>query len=99
MDECIICLEEKEEFVFFVCKHKVCNLCFPILLTYSDKCPLCQRSIQPQIIIHPVEPQEMVTIHQYRTIQTYYLDACKLYICLGMVFGFVIYIVGFIHIH
>jgi hypothetical protein len=47
MEECMICLDEKEisNFVFFSCKHKVCNLCFPMLLDYSSNCPMCETTI------------------------------------------------------
>lgn len=37
-EECIICFEETEEFLFFPCQHKVCSTCFPKL----HQCPLCQ---------------------------------------------------------
>ena len=38
LEECIICFEETDNFMFFQCTHKVCNVCFPKL----DRCPLCQ---------------------------------------------------------
>ena len=37
-EECIICFEETEDFMFFPCQHKVCPVCFPKL----HQCPLCQ---------------------------------------------------------
>lgn len=40
MEECIICFEETENFMFFPCQHKVCRICFPKL----ERCPLCQRN-------------------------------------------------------
>ena len=41
MEECIICFEETEKFMFFSCRHKVCPICFPKL----NRCPLCQEYI------------------------------------------------------
>jgi hypothetical protein len=41
----MICLEEKESFVIFSCKHKTCNECFPLLIMYSTPCPICQQPI------------------------------------------------------
>lgn len=45
MEECMICLEEKENFVVFSCKHKTCTECFPMLLMYSTPCPVCEQPI------------------------------------------------------
>jgi hypothetical protein len=45
MEECMICLEEKEHFIVFSCKHKTCNECFPLLLMYSTPCPVCEQPI------------------------------------------------------
>jgi hypothetical protein len=45
MEECMICLEEKENFIVFSCKHKTCVECFPLLLMYSTPCPVCEQPI------------------------------------------------------
>ena len=47
MEECMICLEEREskQFIVFSCKHKTCTECFPLLLMYSSPCPICQQPI------------------------------------------------------
>jgi hypothetical protein len=49
LEECIICFEETDNFMFFPCIHKVCPLCFPKLI----RCPICQSNIitinQPQV--------------------------------------------------
>jgi len=41
----MICLEEKEKFIVFSCKHKTCTECFPLLLMYSSPCPMCDQPI------------------------------------------------------
>ncbi len=48
MEECMICLEEREskQFVVFSCKHKTCKDCFPLLIMYSSPCPICDKPIQ-----------------------------------------------------
>ena len=53
MEECMICLDEKEIsiFVFFSCKHKVCNVCYPLLLDYSSNCPMCETPILVDTIV------------------------------------------------
>lgn len=40
MEECIICFEETDQFIFFDCSHKVCNTCYPKL----KRCPLCREN-------------------------------------------------------
>jgi len=49
MEECIICFEERTNYVTFPCHHKVCAVCYPKL----TRCPLCNRSLvqDVQIII------------------------------------------------
>ena len=42
----MICLEEKEKFIVFSCKHKTCTDCFPLLIMYSSPCPICDVPIQ-----------------------------------------------------
>ncbi len=41
MEECIICFEEKNIFIFYPCSHKVCKTCFDKM---EKKCPLCEVS-------------------------------------------------------
>ena len=41
----MICLEEKEKFIVFSCKHKTCTECFTLLLMYSSPCPICDQPI------------------------------------------------------
>lgn len=40
LEECMICYEETDKYIFFSCNHKVCPVCFPKL----HECPLCQSS-------------------------------------------------------
>lgn len=42
MEECFICFEETDQFIFFECTHKVCTQCFPQLR--SPLCPICGSS-------------------------------------------------------
>lgn len=41
MEECIICFEEKNNFIFYPCTHKVCKTCFDKM---DKKCPICNVS-------------------------------------------------------
>jgi|LauGreDrversion4_2_1035121.scaffolds.fasta_scaffold371419_3 hypothetical protein len=51
MEECFICFEETDQFIFFECAHKVCTRCFPQLR--SHVCPICGCSIPEPIISVP----------------------------------------------
>lgn len=48
MEECMICFEDTNEFMFYPCTHKVCKPCFDKL----NKCPLCDEI---HIYIEPSE--------------------------------------------
>lgn len=51
MEECIICFEERDNFSFYSCSHKVCDTCYHKI----NKCPLCQASkIINVVIVQPV---------------------------------------------
>ena len=51
MEECIICFEERQEFIFYSCGHKLCSECYHKI----SCCPLCQsRKIEKiEVIIQP----------------------------------------------
>lgn len=51
MEECIICYEEINHFIFFSCGHKTCPTCFPKL----HQCPFCQTDIEIQIPVLPTQ--------------------------------------------
>ena len=46
MEECIICFEETNQFVFFPCAHKVCAQCHKQI----SRCPLCNYDLEHQCI-------------------------------------------------
>jgi hypothetical protein len=52
MEECIICFDETDTFIVFICKHKTCKKCYPIIMQTRPNCPLCNRDLvnNPQII-------------------------------------------------
>jgi hypothetical protein len=52
MEECIICFDETETFIVFICNHKTCKNCYPKIMQTRPNCPLCNRElvINPQII-------------------------------------------------
>jgi hypothetical protein len=61
-EECMICFEEKSDFVIFSCKHKVCVICYPKI---PRRCPLCNIDLPnvtipinlPNLIQRPVNLQ------------------------------------------
>lgn len=71
MEECIICLDEKESFIFFPCNHKVCDNCFPLLVSTTNKCPLCNTTIT-------IETESYITIQPVHERPAYRLDMCKI---------------------
>ena len=76
MEECMICLEEKEHFVVFSCKHKTCADCFPLLLMYSTPCPICEQPITmyiPKTQNHPSNGMEYCKLGTGISIMTLFL--------------------------
>ena len=73
MEECMICLEEKEKFVVFSCKHKTCTECFPLLLMYSTPCPICEQPITMSKSKHPANCIEYVKIGTGLSIMSLFL--------------------------
>jgi hypothetical protein len=59
MEECIICFDTTNKFIVFVCNHKTCEKCYPLIMEQRPNCPLCNRSLLPHtaIQIHNIEPQ------------------------------------------
>ena len=88
MEECMICLDEKEMFIFFPCNHKVCNVCFPLLVSYTNKCPLCSTIIEP---FNETETEFQLAVQPVNTIPLYinWLDISKLY-CLIFIGLFIV---------
>ena len=89
MEECIICFDEKDSFTFFPCKHKVCTVCFPLLVANTNRCPLCNQRIiletsEVELIIQPIRHPRYI----------HYLDVCKIYIILFGCLCIFIYIVS-----
>jgi hypothetical protein len=48
MEECIVCFDETDEFIFYTCTHKLCINCYRRL----NNCPLCQANKPLEIVIH-----------------------------------------------
>ena len=44
--ECMVCLEEKDKFTAFPCKHEVCHECYEKIMEINPECPLCQTTLQ-----------------------------------------------------
>jgi len=80
MEECIICFEERNEFMFYQCTHKVCKQCFPKI----QSCPICQTP--NDLIIEVYMPVENTTRYRFNT---YNLVRC-VGSCL-LIFGLSIY--------
>ena len=45
MEECIICFDETDQFIVFICKHKTCEKCYPLIIEQRPNCPLCNTSL------------------------------------------------------
>ena len=89
MEECIICFDEKDSFTFFPCKHKVCNVCFPLLIENTNRCPLCNKRIivdtsEVEIIVQTIHPPPYI----------HYLDVCRIYIIVFFCVCIILYIIG-----
>ena len=74
MEECVICFEEtnSDSFMFFECQHKVCNICYPIIVNGRAACPICNHIIRiNHIILYP-------RVESYEDIQHIEREACIL---------------------
>jgi len=83
MEECIICFEETNDFIFYICAHKVCSKCYPRIKT----CPICNtpRERQLEIVIHRTEVSEIrTTASTYRMMV--WIGTCLLIGALGVYF-------------
>lgn len=49
MEECIICFEEKQDFQFYSCGHKLCAQCYQKI----SVCPLCQTGKIEVVVVQP----------------------------------------------
>ena len=49
MEECTVCFEEGQDFMFYNCGHKLCTPCYHKI----DNCPLCQSGKIEVVIIQP----------------------------------------------
>jgi hypothetical protein len=60
MEECIICFDKTDKFIVFMCKHKTCEKCYPLIMEQRPNCPLCNHSLLPHtaIQIGVIEPQQ-----------------------------------------
>ena len=45
MEECIICFDETDKFIIFICNHKACEKCYPLIIEQRPNCPLCNKSL------------------------------------------------------
>lgn len=59
MEECIICFDKTDKFIVFICNHKTCEKCYPLIMEQRPNCPLCNQSLLPHttIQIRVIEPQ------------------------------------------
>jgi hypothetical protein len=93
MEECIICLDEKESFIFFPCNHKVCNECFPFLVSYTNKCPLCTKIIEP---MNELDSEFQVIVQHEHIPNVVYLNSCRIYCMIMIAVSIIVYIFSFL---
>ena len=74
MEECIICFEEKDNFRFYSCTHKVCEACYLKI----NQCPLCQAYKLIDVVV--VQPTNR-PVNRPAVYGTYILIKC-VFVCL-----------------
>ena len=52
-EECIICFDETDKFIIFICNHKACERCYPLIMEQRPNCPLCNKSLLNDIPMLP----------------------------------------------
>ena len=73
MEECIICFDETDKFIVFICNHKTCYKCYPLLMEQRPNCPLCNKLLLPPPRIAPLTMVRRET----RTVES--SPTCKLF--------------------
>ena len=84
--ECMICLEENNDFVSMPCNHEVCKSCHSKLLKTSNECPFCRTALKkkeetPEYRIIVIQPREEARLHHNRS--TLYC-VCVLCLCMTL---------------
>jgi hypothetical protein len=93
MEECMICFDEKETFIFFPCNHKVCHVCFPLLVSYTNKCPLCNAIIEP---LNELDSSFQLIVQHENSIPTVAcLDSCRIYCMIFVCVSIIVYMFSF----
>ena len=96
-EECIICFDETDKFIVFICNHKTCYKCYPLLMEQRPNCPLCNKSLLPS---------QYTDISQYTNVTPFTLitpftrdtrinsdPTCALFLCVCVFASLIFYIV------
>jgi hypothetical protein len=91
MEECIICFDETDKFIIFICNHKTCHKCYPLLMEQRPNCPLCNKLLLPA---PRVIPFTMVTpfTRETRTVES--SPTCKLFAIVMIIGSILFYILA-----
>lgn len=89
MEECIICFDEKDTFVFLPCAHKICAECKEHL--EQKKCPICNNPFTNEPPIQNVQENQNIRIPSI--VHQYTLESCSrgITFCLLSFSVFVVY--------
>ena len=85
-DECIICFDEPEQFIFLPCTHKLCPRCKELL--EQRKCPICNTPFES-----PFQPGPTIVLHRNTIVESSVMESstkCIIFILLFFLF-YVIY--------
>jgi hypothetical protein len=87
MEECIICFHETDEFAYFPCTHKVCEMCLPKLPT--QLCPICDTSLYEAKLVEEIQVEpELVESVNVQTDNSFLelikASCCIIFITIGM---------------
>ena len=78
LEECIICFDNTDKFIVFVCKHKTCEKCYPLIMEQRPNCPLCNQSLLPHTSMLPHTAIQIRTIEPQATIYYFTQNKCNL---------------------
>ncbi len=88
MEECIICFDETDDFIVFICNHKTCNKCYPLIMEQRPNCPLCNKSLLPSTSVEITRVSPFTREGQIIIMDT----PCKIFACICLFGTLICYI-------
>ncbi len=99
MEECIVCFDETDKFIIFICNHKTCEKCYPLIIEQRPNCPLCNKSLLNDIQMVPFTNRNDTPFTRDNQFESGPLSNLLIFVCIvGSIIFFISVIGGSIYI-